>query len=400
MLLGTFQYLFKGFSKPPTTHYSRPFHLAYFADRLDNYTCEYGRSMFQVNMDYVDDFLHTYKDTGFFGISHISMYTHNEQLNDIRNLDDSLFEYFQKFHNDRTVSDNTVLFVYSDHGPRYPKERKAIKGLLNERNPFFSVYIPPLFKQRYPNEYKSITENTNKLVTAIDIHTTLMNILDLETGQVKPRSAEKVYEKKRALSLFSDIAPDRTCEDAVIHPYFCACIKKTEIRVDEYTRSLAQVFIDYINNVLLNDTLDLCHKLEIDQINAVYTLDTYLNSSDSSTFRFKNSKEEPKRADNEQSATRSRKDNNKFEVKAKIDLIELPRIEINHKKYLFFVRTKPNNGQFEFSLNVKLDSKTSEGISLDEKQISRTNKYGNDEHCIHEKYPELRKYCYCRDKPK
>jgi hypothetical protein len=348
----TFHYRMTGFSKPPTTHYSRPLHLAYYAEKRNKFYCHYGRSFLRYNLDYYEDFLHTYKDTGFFGMSHFNHYTHDEDFNDITWQDNDLFDFFQKFYNDRTVSDNTVLFVYSDHGPRYDKKRRSLKGLLNLRNPFFSVYIPPLFKQRYPNEYKSLTENTNKPVNAFDFHQTLWNIIDLETGHVKPRSAEKVYEKKRGLSLFSDIAPDRTCEDAAIPPYWSACLKKTKIQVDNYTRTLAQVFIDHINNFLLKDTLELCHRLEIDQVVSVYLMDSYLNKTHNYS-----------------------------------------QFETDFKRYIFSVLTKPNNGAYEFAITVQNLLKT-----LDEKQICRTNKYGDDEHCIHDKYPQLREYCYCRDK--
>ena len=80
-------------------------------------------------------------------------------------------------------------------------------------------------------------------------------------------------------------------------------------------------------------------------------------------------------------------------------LAQPPKVETDYKKYLFSVTTKPNNGEYEFTVLVqnRLDG-TNGDSGLDNATINRINKYGNDEHCIHEKCPDLQKYCYCKDK--
>lgn len=140
---------------------------------------------------------------------------------------------------------------------------------------------------------------------------------------------------------------------------------------------LAKTFVEYLNSDVLKEHLDLCHKLELDQLNSVYQVDSYLDTI------------KPKKK--------------KLTNWERTHLLQPPAIELNYKKYLFQVQTKPNNGIYEFNLLVenkinKAQSKRdfSKLPKLSTMLISRINKYGNDEHCIHDTFPDLRKFCYCR----
>ena len=70
--------------------------------------------------------------------------------------------------------------MFSDHGPRYSSERKSVKGLLHERNPFFSFYLPDLFKQRYPDAAINLRENVRTVIAPMDVHATLVDLIELE----------------------------------------------------------------------------------------------------------------------------------------------------------------------------------------------------------------------------
>lgn len=35
-------------------------------------------------------------------------------------------------------------------------------------------------------------------------------------------------------------------------------------------------------------------------------------------------------------------------------------------------------------------------MKVKEDELSRVNMYGDQEHCIHDEFPQLRKYCYCK----
>ncbi|CAF0891405.1 unnamed protein product [Brachionus calyciflorus] len=131
--------------------------------------------------------------------------------------------------------ENTILILMSDHGPRFNVNRKSVKGILKERNPFFSMYIPELFKKNEIND-------------------------------------------GRSLSLFNKIQNDRRCDQAGIDQHWCACLKRTELVVDKYLEKMAIEFINYINEVILKDHLDKCAKLGLDEITRVYKLETYISN--------------------------------------------------------------------------------------------------------------------------
>jgi len=90
----------------------------------------------------------------------------------------------------------------------------------------------------------------------------------------------------------------------------------------------------------------------------------------------------------------------------KMNLLKPPAVENNFMKYLFQVQTKPNGGIYEFEIEVEKNLRDAgnnkqtrmELPALAHNLISRINKYGNDEHCIHDKFPDLRKFCYCKVK--
>lgn len=54
----------------------------------------------------------------------------------------------------------------------------------------------------------------------------------------------------------------------------------------------------------------------------------------------------------------------------------------------------PGNSLFEASISHFHDT---DEMSLKLSDVSRVNMYGKQARCIEENYPNLRKYCYCRD---
>ncbi|KAK6979636.1 hypothetical protein BgiMline_020622, partial [Biomphalaria glabrata] len=56
--------------------------------------------------------------------------------------------------------------------------------------------------------------------------------------------------------------------------------------------------------------------------------------------------------------------------------------------------TKPGDGVFEVTVTHQLKENK---LEVNKKDISRTNKYGNASHCVVNKEPFLRPYCYCKD---
>jgi hypothetical protein len=121
-----------GMSKSPTTHYSRPFHLACFDKNIAQYDnfCQKGRTNFALNIQYAEDFMRVYKHSGFFGLTFLNQYSHDSN-NKLKWIDKELLKFLKNFHDDEALRTSTILIMFSDHGARFSELRKSIKGLLH-----------------------------------------------------------------------------------------------------------------------------------------------------------------------------------------------------------------------------------------------------------------------------
>ncbi|CAF0955093.1 unnamed protein product [Brachionus calyciflorus] len=337
--IGTFQMRFVGMSKPPTDHYMRPYQLSTL--KINNKPfCIGGRTHARANIEYGEDFIKRYRNTGFFGTLFISEYSHND-LNTIKYIDEDLLKFLEFFHRDIKLREKTILFVMSDHGPRFQETRRSTVGSLKERNPFLSIHIPEIFKKKYPLEFKNLEENSKRILSPFDVHRTLIDIISLEkTGKLSERN------DGRAKSLFSSISKNRTCNEAGIDSFWCSCKKQETAVVNEKIIKIAKEFVNFINDFLLIDIKDKCTRLELNNVNNAYLV---------------NKKQE-------------------------------------YLEYIFQIETKNNDGGlYEFTAKERFNSDGSSTYIFDKKLISRINKYKNAAHCIANDYPNLRQYCFCKN---
>ncbi|GFR23438.1 uncharacterized protein TNCT_305481 [Trichonephila clavata] len=119
---GLFNYLAKGFRRPPTDHYLRPFWLALEESTLlkfSSHMCYGSLPKHLLQMDYVRQFISKYHTANrpYFGFSFLAELSH-EYLSRVASADDQ-FEEFFKYLNELGVLRNTVLIVMSDHGHRF-----------------------------------------------------------------------------------------------------------------------------------------------------------------------------------------------------------------------------------------------------------------------------------------
>jgi hypothetical protein len=125
--LGCFSYRMRGFKHQTPTHYFKQYQLSvwkrvsknYFSrnNRLDDF-CIGDTKRHKRVIDLLESFQKTYYNaSNTIAIMHYVENSHdtNERLNWV---DNDLFEFFSK-SNDLNIFENTVIFLYSDHGPRY-----------------------------------------------------------------------------------------------------------------------------------------------------------------------------------------------------------------------------------------------------------------------------------------
>lgn len=374
--IGTFNYRMIGMSSMPTTHYMRQFQLLINNEGMieDSSTlCLHGRTRLQVMLDYTQDFMNHYANHGFFGFTFLSDYSH-DQSNHIKWADEILLKFLQNFESSK-LKENTILILFSDHGPRFSNIRSTMKGLLEERNPFFSIYLPNKFQNQFPDQFKIFKANLNSLVTPFDIHETFLDLLFmLKTGKQLKMSV------KRTISLFKPIPMTRTCSDADIETHWCACLKRRKLQINDYAIELSQKLIKFMNQNILINHLNKCSFLKLSKLNKIYLLEA------SDSIRKK------QRTVNKENIFRRLINRIIRPVAKEVEVVK------NFEQYHIQLETVPNYGIYETTLSVERNLKNLKDytVHIDSNLISRLDKYGNQSICIHEEFPDLRKYCFCK----
>lgn len=341
---GAFQFRLKGFKDIPVDHYLRPFWQMALESDLKRHSRPYCLGyqigyLYQLN--YFKDFVRKYSDVPKFGINFHTEFSHDDN-NLATVMDDDLANTLMEFKRDGTLN-NTLLVVMADHGARYDKVRHTMQGKLEERMPMMSLTFPEWFKLKYPNYYKNLVSNADKVTTAFDVHATLMNLLDITQAEIPPN------DEDRGISLLLNIPLSRTCADAGIDKHWCVC-------KDFYDADLKHEAVTKIANKLMDliiwhveNATHLCAKLSLSAIK-----DAKLLVPNSQRDKEKNS-----------------------------DVLT----------YQVIIETEPNKALYEGTGTISKDFSQWQVSS----ELSRINMFGSQARCVEEILPEIRIYCLCRD---
>lgn len=350
-----FTYRLRGFSNQTADHYMRAYQLslwkrvsgAYFANKDD--FCIGSVKRHKKALDLIEEFSEEYSKSRHIAIMHYIENSHdgNERAS---HLDMELFEFLK--NNFQTGNfNNTAIFLFSDHGSRFSEERLSPQGDLEERMPFFSLYLPDSYKKANPIKYNNLLKNTKQITTAFDIHATIRDLTCLEKMPEVPF--------RSTLSLLEDIPMNRTCEEAGVSLHYCVCEQDwKEINFnnqepndpnDQNSMIVHKATLFTLNflNKLLFSVSDYCYLLRLKEIKRVRTV-----AIDGVTY-----------------------------------------FKIN-------METSPNNASYEALL---IFNPSQEAFSIKSPvSISRTNPYGNQPNCLF-RLPknkiltvDLRKFCFCK----
>ncbi|KAK8729293.1 hypothetical protein OTU49_008748, partial [Cherax quadricarinatus] len=244
---------------------------------------------------------------------------------------------------------------------RFTTIRGTQQGKQEERLPFMALVLPKVLKDTYPSAADNVRMNVHRLTTPFDLYPTMQDVLHFSgarLGQVT----------ERGISLFSQIPTSRTCVDAFIEPHWCACLSWERVGVEEQrVQRAAHALVHYINTYTAPQRA-LCHELTIQKITWAGKL---LPTKGLLTYK--------KNADVDGFVP---------------DLTD--ETEVSEVVYQVHLHTSPGHAHFEASLsyNIRLDT-----FSVKMEDVSRTNKYGDQPHCVRNSHPHLRKFCYCREPP-
>ncbi|KAG8186660.1 hypothetical protein JTE90_014736 [Oedothorax gibbosus] len=345
---GLFNYLAKGFRRPPTDHYLRPFWLAVEESTLNKFSshmCYGSVPKHMLQMNYVQQFISAYHETRipYFGFSFLAELSH-EYVSRIASADEQ-FEDFFKFLDHGGHLKNTVLIVMSDHGHRFDAIRSTQVGHIEERMPFYALRVPSSILVAQPHIHSSLSTNTGRLVSPYDMHATLEDLLNFAT---KNRTLGTSQPPLGCLgqSLFAEVPQNRSCQDASIPPHYCTCESESPIlESDSRAICAADATVLHVNELLKNGGADIVTKCSVLTLKSVHS--AHLVQS------------------------------------AEEDALK------GGERIRVVVEVEPSGAIFEATTLVE-DERTQVLV-----EVSRVNLYGEQSSCI--RHVILRKYCYCRD---
>ncbi|XP_023229253.1 uncharacterized protein LOC111629573 [Centruroides sculpturatus] len=356
--ISLFNYMRKGFHTQPTNHYFRPFMMSLEdskVHRFSSHLCFGETPKHLLLLNYADKFIKNYNSyRPYFGFIFFVELSH-DYVSQVSIADDDLTKWLRdKYEND--YLNDTIFILFSDHGHRFDSIRTTLVGRIEERMPFFSIYVPPSLVRENPQIMQTLDTNTGRLTTPFDTYYTLMDVLRHNTGSKLGSTSSS-----RGTTLFGTISSDRTCPQAGISEHYCTCEVETTLSLsDPKCQTASTLVVDAINHLILDEFSNnsICIKLNFSKLHRC-----------------------------EESLP-----NNKVLTNSRVYFGNLISDEVAKEvtsKLRILVEVMPSGGLFEATVLYSNDHGTYNVIN----DISRVNKYGNQSSCIVD--PVLRKYCYC-----
>jgi len=364
-----------GFRHQPVDHYMRTFYLAAERRYASYHPFCVGSTPRHVNMfAWQRHFFDRYAECRKFSFIFHSEFSHDNSLR-LPLADDDLQRHLAALY-DAGHLDHTVLVLISDHGPRFDRTRRTTRGKYDERLPYLAVRLPPSFTARYPNAAENLRLNaaTGRLVTAFDVHATLLDVMRYATSEQSPQDVPQVQlyygRLPRAISLFAEVPVDRSCTDADIAPHWCACLRWYPLSVESTPIQQASQRVVDVINAMTSPHRSQCAALRLRDV-----IEGDLFADDDRLLQFRRSSDAHGRVP---------------EMTDTLNATEL--------LYRVVIVTWPGGALFDATVRhpVTTNDVYDDLFDVDTRQISRTNQYGRQPHCIMDSYPHLRPYCYCR----
>jgi len=185
-------------------------------------------------------------------------------------------------------SGRTIIVLMGDHGPR---------GQCDDTNPGLWLVVGREVLRRNPGLASTLRANRGKLLTMLDVHSTLLGLLGLSplrppaSGAEPPRyywrppsvpaSGSSRWSRDECRVGPCDIGAavlpaNRTCEDARIHPLYCGCTggwQEETVQGSPRRQYIALVVfvIDYMNHIVGHARESCTHPLQLAAIKRTRT---------------------------------------------------------------------------------------------------------------------------------
>ncbi|KAM7542481.1 hypothetical protein Aperf_G00000018354 [Anoplocephala perfoliata] len=375
---GTFQYRLQGFGnlKSPVDSYGRPCMIAaaqdeaYYGKQLG---CTASIPTHLVLLESFREFMRANAHLPRFSLTFISEMIH-EEPSEARRVDADVAKLLEEIDKEDERGwgslANTVVILFSDHGPRIGNARLSLQGKIEERLPMLGILFPRKLALEWPEAISVLQSNTDRLCSPFDLHATLKHLLT--------RSAN---HSTRGQSLLTPIPWQRTCSEAGIARHWCTCAHWVTLKPNlagewsaEVTRA-AGMTIETINSatwILFSQgglrLVGLCEKLELDQI-----ISAELSRLPHDVIRFRGS------ADRD----------------GRIPIFDKSDIQPASSTLRLHLRVKPKNAHFEVLLFGDPGSGAFKSPRLE--NIQRLDKFEEHAKCLDsQKWIHARRLCICR----
>lgn len=216
--------LYTNISEKPT-HYISPYSLA------DEINCT--KQTADRTLEYILDFTTTYRNKffGFFSFKSIK--------------DDVLTNFFNKLTLTGMLYNTFVVLTSNGNDPL-----SSFETFYDARLPLSFMWIPTTFRRNYKTQFSFVRRNQFRLVSPLDLHLTLLNIL---------RKQEHIPSCRKCSSLFQKISEYRYCSDAGIDKYWCACHNMIVANHLEHTSKISLVkAVDLIESEVYGQSTTMC----------------------------------------------------------------------------------------------------------------------------------------------
>ena len=332
-----FSYRLNGFRRPPTDHYARVFWQSATTGNQGSQFCIGMKSYHKVSLDYTESLFDAYVKRPKFSVTILSAESHNN-VNNVQYIEGDLVKFLSNMEEKGHLF-NTFVFIVGDHGLRASLYRTSFPGWLEERLPFFALFVPDAYLRGDKNRRHIIDLNARYLTSHFDIYATLHDILN--------NSPRCNYTVGNSLLRPIDYST-RTCKSAGIEHHWCPCRRFNVLgNINAEQEKIARSVIDYINALVANTTHESrCAKLVLDDIKHV-----------------------------------------SYSTKTTLDSVEG---DVNQTDYLIVFSVLPSSAIFEASV-----TQQNSGDFIVDPNISRLDIYGYQPICIIKEHPNLRKFCYC-----
>lgn len=185
-------------------------------------------------------------------------------------LDEDIPRFLHEFLKAFEKTHDVVIFLGADHGMRYGDWFKDLPAYQEHKLPSMFFITNRGFLDKFPNAYKALSANTNRLTSKMDLRKTILYIAGIQENT------------ENAVNWMSEVSSkSRTCKDAGIEPLECSC---TQMKLIENADTELQNLLYRISK-LVELTINtesyanqkhpkgkICKKIAIKQVEKAYSL--------------------------------------------------------------------------------------------------------------------------------